>query len=157
MGYKLTLDEVMNKEYSHDDLEDTTVEIDHNAIKLSYTDEFLDENPECRTVWGPEGYLQRALFDYGFYGTWDEDMIMFRPNGYFLRVHATRSVIKWFKIFQEYRHSTAYHQKMKGVKERDRRPIDEMPDPLPPTITLQIRDGILISKTLTLAPLLSNT
>lgn len=140
----------MNSQEVIDQIEGITIELSHEKILQSYDLEYLDTIREesehkCRPTWGPEGIIQTELWRHGQEGYWNGDEIMLRtnPERYFFPIHATHSVKEWFEVFKlAYRNRT----------DRGRKPNptiqDEIPNPLPPPIVLQIRDGIITDKSL---------
>lgn len=130
-------------------IEGVTIDLSHKNILRSYNWKYLDSIKEkseymCRPTWGPEGELQIQLYEQDLTGYWDDYFIMLRPQpvNYYFRVPVTHTIQEWFQVFRD------------NYKNRNRRGIteptlqDEIPDPLPDPIIIQIRDGIGIDKTL---------
>ena len=138
----------MNHKELVENIEGVTIEFTHEKILKCFDGDFLDSireetEQEIRCTWGPAGVLEYELWRHDLSGYWNEHQIMLRPEGYYYEVPATYSVQTWFQVFKD------------ASKNRTRRGTnptptikDEIPNPLPDPIVLQIRDGIVISKTL---------
>ena len=135
----------MNSEELNNKIEGITIEFTHEKILKCFDGDFIDSirektNNEVRCTWGPIGVLEYELWKHNLEGYWNTCQIMLRPEGYFYEVPATYSVQAWFQVFKDARMNRRTNS-TPTIK-------DEIPNPLPNPIILQIRDGIVISKTL---------